>query len=198
MSKLSDTQLLVLSNAAQREDHVVVLPKNLKGGAAAKVIKPLLSKGLLKEVQAKPGMPAWRRDDKEGRSYALVITNAGGKAINVELDSGTSTQSDGKAPAEWPVASSRKRSGKSGSATPREGSKLASVIGLLRAPGGATLDGLVKVTGWLPHTTRAALTGLRKRGYEIDRKRKDGQTTYRITAVPRADAKAAKKARKGA
>ena len=31
---------------------------------------------------------------------------------------------------------------------------------------GATLDDLVEATGWLPHTTRAALTGLRKKGYD--------------------------------
>jgi hypothetical protein len=33
---------------------------------------------------------------------------------------------------------------------------------MLSSHGGATLNALVKATGWLPHTTRAALTGLRK------------------------------------
>jgi hypothetical protein len=59
-------------------------------------------------------------------------------------------------------------------AAPREGSKLAEVIKLLQREGSATIDQLVDAMGWLPHTTRAALTGLRKRGFEIDRrKRKD-------------------------
>jgi hypothetical protein len=35
---------------------------------------------------------------------------------------------------------------------------------------------------WLPHTTRAALTGLRKRGYAIERTRREDKTTrYRAT-----------------
>jgi DNA invertase Pin-like site-specific DNA recombinase len=51
-----------------------------------------------------------------------------------------------------------------GKASPRPGSKLAQVIGLLQREGGAALAELNSATGWLPHTTRAALTGLRKRG----------------------------------
>jgi len=47
---------------------------------------------------------------------------------------------------------------------------------------GATLAELVAATGWLPHTTRAALTGLRKRGYAvgIDRADKVRGSVYRI------------------
>ena len=51
---------------------------------------------------------------------------------------------------------------------PKASSKLAIVLGLLEKPAGASLDKLVEVTGWLPHTTRAALTGLRKRGFRIE------------------------------
>jgi hypothetical protein len=36
------------------------------------------------------------------------------------------------------------------------------VIALLQQEQGATLAELIATTGWLPHTTRAALTGLRK------------------------------------
>ena len=43
-------------------------------------------------------------------------------------------------------------------------SKISMVADLLRRKGGATLAELVAATGWLPHTTRAALTGLRKKG----------------------------------
>lgn len=42
---------------------------------------------------------------------------------------------------------------------------------------GATLEQMVAVTGWLPHTTRAALTGLRKSGYVIDSDKIDGVRT---------------------
>ena len=53
--------------------------------------------------------------------------------------------------------------------SPRGGTKIAQVIELLQRGDGATLAELVAATGWLPHTTRAALTGLRKRGYAVRR-----------------------------
>jgi Protein of unknown function (DUF2924)/Protein of unknown function (DUF3489) len=46
---------------------------------------------------------------------------------------------------------------------------------------GATLAALVEATGWMPHTTRAAMTGLRKRGFEIERTRHEKLgSLYRI------------------
>ena len=47
---------------------------------------------------------------------------------------------------------------------------------------GATLDQMIAATGWLPHTTRAALTGLKKLGYAIDSDKIDGVRTYRAVA----------------
>jgi hypothetical protein len=68
-------------------------------------------------------------------------------------------------------------------ASPRSGSKQALVLAMLAKPDGATLDALVAATGWLPHTTRAALTGLRKRGYVIERGRdaSGGPSVYRAS-----------------
>jgi len=60
--------------------------------------------------------------------------------------------------------------------------KLDQVAGLLVRDEGASLEQLIAATGWLPHTTRAALTGLRKRGYAIDSDRVDGIRTYRAVA----------------
>lgn len=54
------------------------------------------------------------------------------------------------------------------------------VLALLQREGGATLDELVEATGWLPHTTRAALTGLKKRGHRIDRTKVDGVSRYGV------------------
>lgn len=55
------------------------------------------------------------------------------------------------------------------------------VISMLSKKGGATIDALIEATGWLPHTTRAALTGLRKRGFEIERSQDDdAPSVYRI------------------
>ncbi len=58
--------------------------------------------------------------------------------------------------------------------------KIAVVLGLLTRREGATLEQMVEVTGWLPHTTRAALTGLRKKGYQLTSAKADGVRTYRV------------------
>ena len=59
-------------------------------------------------------------------------------------------------------------------------SKNEAVLALLRRPAGATLDQIVAVTGWLPHTTRAVLTGFRKKGHAVTSEKGDGVRTYRI------------------
>ena len=73
--------------------------------------------------------------------------------------------------------------------SPRGGTKIARVIELLQRGDGATLAELVVATGWLPHTTRAALTGLRKRGYAvgIDRTDKARGSVHRIAPTERSD-----------
>src|SRR5438309_7375164 len=81
--KLSDTQLLILSSASQRTDHAAVLPANLKGSAAKKVVDRLLNEKLLEEFRAKDDMPVWRRGE-DNRPYSLQITKAGLKAIEVD------------------------------------------------------------------------------------------------------------------
>lgn len=70
---------------------------------------------------------------------------------------------------------------------PRPTSKAGIVLALLEAPEGATLAKLMQVTGWQAHTTRAALTGLRKRGWSVAIAKlpgADGLTVsaYRISA----------------
>src|ERR1700676_161041 len=108
-TKLTDAQQLMLNAAAQREDRILAMPPNLKGGAAQKVAAKLIAAGLVKEVKAKSGGPAWRR------------------------------------------------------------------------------DGEVAATGWLPHTSRAALTGLRKRGYAIEKRLiAEGRRSYIIVAADQA------------
>ena len=55
---------------------------------------------------------------------------------------------------------------------------------MLEREGGATISEMIAATGWLSHTTRAALTGLRKRGYKIvsDRSDRERGSVYRIEA----------------
>lgn len=51
---------------------------------------------------------------------------------------------------------------------------------------GASIAELIVATGWLPHTVRAALTGLRKWGHAIGKSQRDGTTHYRIDQAPKA------------
>jgi hypothetical protein len=83
MPKLSDTQLIVLSKAAGREDGLAIVPEGLNKAAVAKVAASLVSRKLMREVRSKPGMPVWR-DDEEGRGTSLVITRGGREAIGIE------------------------------------------------------------------------------------------------------------------
>jgi Protein of unknown function (DUF3489) len=79
MTKLSDTQAVILSAASQRDDlSVLPLPETLriKGGAVAKVLGSLKAKGLI----AHQGAP--RGDDPP----PLRITRAGLEAIGVETE----------------------------------------------------------------------------------------------------------------
>ena len=63
-------------------------------------------------------------------------------------------------------------------------SKTEMVLTLLKRPEGATLDELLAATGWLPHTTRAAMTGLKKKGHQITRTKVDGISRYTVAKVP--------------
>ena len=58
------------------------------------------------------------------------------------------------------------------------------MLDILGREGGASLTAIVEATYWLPHTARAALTGLRKKGHTIERFRSDDETRYRILSVP--------------
>ena len=76
-TKLNDTQLVMLSAAAQRSDRCLVAPPNLKESAARRMADKLIAAGLVKEIKAKAGAPAWRRDEESGHSYALKIDGRG-------------------------------------------------------------------------------------------------------------------------
>jgi len=69
---------------------------------------------------------------------------------------------------------------------PRE-TKAAILRRLLTRKNGADLAALQLATGWQPHSVRAALSGLRKAGFSIERTdaaKPGGTATYRITAGP--------------
>jgi len=193
--KLTDTQLVILSAAAQRKDRCLVAPPTLKGGAAQRVANKLISSGLVKEVKAKTDDPVWRRDEESGAPYALKLTAAGAKAIvadegaepeNANNEGGVlENHSQLAVPSETAAQvapSAAMEPVAAGPSAPRSGSKLARVIELLQRDHGATIDELIDATDWLAHTTRAALTGLRKRGYAVVIDRSERGSFYRIVA----------------
>ena len=182
--KLTDAQLVMMRAAAQRKDRCLSAPATIKGAAFSKVSAKLVKLGLAREIEAKPGAPIWRRDDA-GQGYALKLTAAGLKAIAVDEGPQDAIE-PGEAPQPQPKNVVSPDEGRlPARVTPREGSKLAMVIELLRRADGATIIDLTQATGWLPHTTRAALTGLRKRGYAVIRERIGaGDSAYRILGAP--------------
>ncbi|MDB5595131.1 MAG: uncharacterized protein JWM36_2092 [Hyphomicrobiales bacterium] len=194
MTKLTTTQLSVLSRAAARDDGAASLPEHLTRSAAAKVAASLVSRKLMREVRAKAGMPVWRVDGD--RKVALVILKAGRSAILVDTQPTErpadtkrtpppTAPDEAKEPSSKPLQDALNTPPPIAADAPRQGSKQALVVELLARREGATIDALIEATGWLPHTTRAALTGLRRRGYGIERTRGvDGATRYWLSPVP--------------
>lgn len=164
MTKLSDTQLVLLSKAAQQADgNLLPLPDTITAPRPAidKSIGSLLKRALIEEVGVSSDALAWRYDGDT--RYGVRISDAGRAAIAIAPDAPA---------ADSPPAPMQKKP-----------SKAALVVELLQRNDGATLNELIAVTGWLPHTTRAALTGLRKKGHVLDKTKRDGTTCYSIAAV---------------
>lgn len=66
----------------------------------------------------------------------------------------------------------------------RTQSKVVQVMELLQRPEGATITQLIEITCWLPHSTRAALTGLRKQGHVVTSEKVEGaERIYRMVAA---------------
>ena len=156
-------------------------------------------------------MPVWRRDEDAGRAFALNLTAAGLKAVATKEDNSQPEESVGASTGEETsnivgaadpapsgagatagIAATARNSAapnaKSApvSSTPRQGTKIARVIELLRRDQGATLEALIVATGWLPHTARAALTGLRHSGYDVRLERSHpGHEWLRLLAASR-------------
>ena len=176
MTKLSDTQVLILSNAAQRDGNIALpLPESLRGGAAKKVVGALLAKGFLATARASSDADAqvWGHDDEDW-PLTLVATAAGLEAIGVEPEGASqgatgapgedaaTTDADGDEAAPGAPADA---DGAEAPKTPktRAGTKQAQMIEMLRAPEGATIAEIAEATGWQPHTVRGAIAGALKK-----------------------------------
>jgi len=56
---------------------------------------------------------------------------------------------------------------------PREGTKQAQVLAMLRRPEGATVAQIAEATGWAQHTVRGFFAGLKKKGHAVEVKSRE-------------------------
>jgi hypothetical protein len=143
----------------------------------------------------------WRRDEDADQAFALKLTAAGLKAIAGEANedegkAATTREHNEEADNEPQIIKSPRpalaQDAQIGAIAsrpiaPRAGTKIADVVRMLEGGSGAAIDDIIAATQWLPHTARAALAGLRKRGYSItcDRSDRTRSTVYRIARTGR-------------
>ncbi|KGJ20049.1 DUF3489 domain-containing protein [Paracoccus sanguinis] len=145
--QLSDAQAFILSTACACEDGAIFpVTASLKGGAVGNVCKSLLKRGLIEEIAATDLNTVWRHDEERGpitlRATPLAYSTLG-----------ITDEQSGTPPAETPTSAVQRR----------KGTKQETLIEMLRAEGGATIDEIVAATGWQPHTVRGAMSGALKK-----------------------------------
>ena len=162
MIKLTDTQCVLLSAAAKRDSlSLYPLPEGLKPkGGLALTMSPLSQRRLIEERETFRHAEVYRTDGDD--RFGLFVTPAGLTAIGVECGGQTA------------VTTSVSKDGPK----VEKVTKASMVLDLLRRDDGATLADLVQATGWLPHTTRAALTGLKKKGHVVERGKRGDTSCY--------------------
>ena len=167
-TKLTDLQYVLLAVASKRGNGSLMPPSTSIGvprASITRVINTLIKRGLAEEIVTKEQASLWRTEGK--RQFAIVISDAGRVAIGVADEQKREIEQPRAEPDTDPVPD-----------VPQ--TKQALLVAMLERKEGATLDQLVEATSWLPHTTRAALTGLRKKGHVIIRSKDEAGSCYRI------------------
>jgi hypothetical protein len=192
MAPLSDSQLVVLSTACQREDRSVYpLTAKLPGGAATKVLNSLLSKGLIAEVQAKREDHIWREHKKRGR-LTLRATPAAFDALGIDPKEIAATEDEknkvGTAEtagdAGKTAAKSKSRRRASATPTTRADSKQAQLIEMLKRPEGATIEEIAAKFEWQSHTVRGAIAGALKKKLGLNVQSEKSEPRGRVYRIP--------------
>lgn len=166
--QLTDLQLILLSTASARVNgHLFPLKDSIAGKTDdVAAVTALLKRGLVEEVAASDASRMWK--ERDGERLGLVITDRARALIDGAGPGGEVA----RAPAPTPATS-----------VPRAGSKTQMVLTLLGREGGVSPAELIDATGWLPHTMRAALTGLRKKGHGIELGKRGEERVYRLTGA---------------
>ena len=181
MTKLTDTQLVILTGAAQRDDLGVVAID--KRAATKDAIASLLKSKHLKTVPRTPDLALWAKDEA-GQALSLIVTPKALKLLGIEAPTKVTDQvpatSDETAPPEPKPAKRAPAAASEEKAT----TKLGAVIALMREPEGATLDQLMAATGWQAHSVRGVISGAirKKLGLTVISERTGEIRTYRIAA----------------
>lgn len=178
MTKLTDMQLVLLNTAATRPDGSLLPPAISLGRYGDRIrrsVASLIKKTFATEIPVTEEHQSWRAEAEQ--LFGVSITELGRAAINETQNPPEATNETSVDDGAAPVAATPSPT------TPRDGSKVSAVVAMLQRGQGATLTELVDATGWLPHTTRAALTGLRKKGHAIAKGKRNDLTCYYIAAA---------------
>lgn len=183
MPKLTDTQLVVLSTAATRDDGAVLpLSKTLKAnkGAIASSLKSLIRRGLIAELSATGDAVIWR-EAKDGVRFTLHITDLGLNAIGIDPSEAAANPA-----AAGPACPAKQRTTtKAVTTSPnRSVTKQTLLLDLLHRPNGASIDELSSALGWQPHSVRGAIAGTvrKKLGFPVTSEKIEPRgRVYRIT-----------------
>lgn len=172
MTKLTDTETLILSRASARPGNLALpLHEGLHGVAANMAIGRMIKLGWLDEVEAniRRGEPLWR-ETGDGHGTTLIATPEGLAAIGIdpEVVKTMAGLRDAKSEA---------------AAAQRPGTKQAQLIAMLQAPEGATIAEIAGKLEWRSHSIRGAISGSLKKKLGlrvISERNPDRGRVYRI------------------